>query len=386
MDQLEARKKEKQELERLRAEKKEAEAAARRKKDIEKIKKNAERKAKVEVYETLQREGAFRDSDTRSDPGRARLPYDTLARQVQDTMLYMDDRRGREPDHILEDIYQVIENRRRRGGWRSYSGSIRSSPDGASTKRVETVPRAYYDVKTDPNFRKEVQEVVMDLLWNFNVGEKEEDRLPLPPVPARAASDDYPASEGHRRTRQREPNPPRPKMPVTPPMSQDTVYGYEEQEPLQDFSRSTDRRERRPASSRKLGEYPRKPQATRNEGGIPNTNQSAGPNLDDSGYSSQKNAQSGVMIDHGNNVRRDRKGGDPTSSRNMEEQERTQGRMYNQAKPKKWPGYGNQEAYEGILLTSDSEDSSALAHRNGDTRSPAPYGPVPSVPDAPYSR
>ncbi|KAE9379662.1 hypothetical protein N431DRAFT_434585 [Stipitochalara longipes BDJ] len=390
---LQKQEQQKQELEKLRAEKKQAEAAERKRKEIERIKKHAERKAKVEVYERLQREGTFRDSDARSDPGRTRLAYDTsafpaLTRQMQDTMVYLDDKRDREPDLALEEIAQVLENRRRPGGGRSYGGSVKSSLDGASPQRGEVTPRVFYDAKTDPDFRNQVKEVVMDLLRNLNMNENEEDRLPLPPVPVRAASDEYPAGEGHRRIQHKQSDPSRPKMPPTPPLSQEAIYPYEDREAPQQSTRSTDRRERRPPPLRKSEEYSRNSQPTRNDTRVPDNYQPAGPQIDAAGYTSTKHAHNGIMRDRVNNTHFDGQTGQQISNENMEGQERTQGRMYNQAKLKVRRGFGHQQAFKGILSSSESEEGGLRAR--GSPREPAPYAyhrdyPLPSVPDAPFS-
>lgn len=327
MDQDVARK---QEEERQKAERKQAEAAARkeaRKKEIDKLRRHFERLAKAEVNKTLRRDRAFGDSDTRSDPGRTRLNYDMRsflapARQMQDDLPFWDERKDRE----FEELAQSVERHRGQGGRRFYGGSVGGNVGGPSTNRIEAVPSAFYGARVDPTFRTQVEDVVMDLLWCLRLDEKE-DRLPLPPVPERAASDGYAASEGQQRSRdwQSDASNTKTNERAPPPSSHKTVRISNDQEQSLEFGRSAGRQQGYPASSHRPGprQYPRKSQAPRNDTSVPSvpcdldTHRQVGREAVDSGYSSTRTTPSGGARDTSRNIRFGGRGGQPTAAQNV---------------------------------------------------------------------
>lgn len=390
-----------QEEERQEAERKQAEAAARketRKKEIDKLRRYFERLAKAEVNKTLRRDGVFRESDTRSDPGRTRLNYNMRsflesARQMQDDLPFRDERRDREP----EEFAQSIERHRGQGGRQSYGGSVRGNLGGPSTNRIEVVPIAFYGARADPTFRAQVEDIVIDLLRGPRLDEKE-DRLLLP-LPERAASDDYAASESQRRSRDRQSDASSTKMNerARPPSSRKTDRINNDQEQSPEFGRSAGRQQGYPASSHRPGlkQYPRKSQASRNDTNVPSvlcdldTHRQVGREAVDSGYSSMRTPSGGAR-DTPRNIRPGGGRGQPTAAQNVEEQE-TRGRPGSQAKPRGRRDLANREAYEGIFPSDESDDLGPCP-----SRKPAPYivprghpnlnvgYPPPMVPDPPY--
>jgi hypothetical protein len=342
LEQHEAKKK----RERLRAKSRHIEEAARGKKDIEKIKKDIEkiskqfeRKAKTEVSQDLRPERAFRESDTRSDPGRTHLPYDIglypeVARRMQDAFVYLNDRS--QPDRVLEEIAGLIEGQRRQSERSSYGGSVKSSLDGASRKRVVPVPGAFYDARSDQTLREQLQEIVRDILQDLRLERKEDDCQPLPSLAKGAASDVYSTCECHQRPRARQPD-------------------------LSRYKIST-----RAVDARAV----------------------------DSGYSSSKIATSGGARDRVSDPRFNEAKGQPRSSQETEENERIRERTNSQSKHK-GRRVPNQQAYQGIVSSSDSEGLGLDPRRP--PRIPAPYALpqghpnlrghlLPTAPDAPFSR
>ncbi|KAF4633620.1 hypothetical protein G7Y89_g4492 [Cudoniella acicularis] len=307
--------------ERQKAQRKQAEAAACKeacmKEEAERIRRQYERKAeaeaeKAELYEKLLRDRAFRDSDTRSDLGRPRLKYDTgsvlaLARQIQDSLLFLDERTSREPDFILEELAQLVETRRRQSRRWPYSGSSRSSLESITANRIEAGPKALYGPEGSPELRKQVEEIVADLWSRAKLNEKENDPLPLPEVQDRASSDGYGASDRHRRTRNRDSDSYSATTTdsTTSHLSQEAGYINNDQEPPPEFSHSASRQKTRPPSLRGLdpGRYSRKSRDPRDDTGIPDAYQPVGRNISDSGYSSSKTAQSAGSRDLLNDVR-----------------------------------------------------------------------------------
>jgi hypothetical protein len=190
----------KHEKDQQRALKKQNRAAAQ--KEAKKQAQEVERLVREEVNKVWQRERKLMDLETQSEPARARAGYDmrgasAYARHEHDDMRYHNGKVG-ESDPLQEEIARLVEGRKQ---YWSQRGHSRGSLDAQTRTRLEVRPRTAFDPTNGPDFRDQVEDVVIDILRRLRSNEDEADWLPFLSSPYRTMSDGYPASEGQQSLR-----------------------------------------------------------------------------------------------------------------------------------------------------------------------------------------
>ncbi|KPM35889.1 hypothetical protein AK830_g10673 [Neonectria ditissima] len=191
-----------------------------------------------------------RDIEIRSDPGRLRLDSllrssSALGRHIPDDLRSWDERRGREPERLLEDIHRLIEESRRQGDRGSYVSSRRESLEAPSRDRLELERGELMELRGDQELHRKVEAILIDILGDLKLEDPEESRSPRRP-----ASGEYIDA---------------PIAPVTPASGHPPPRPSRVQNLPSEFSRSTNQeRQQGPAYRNQTTQTPRQARLQRN--------------------------------------------------------------------------------------------------------------------------